>query len=84
MAYATEGDMTSRRVHWLRDEDMLPAQFPDARIFTYDWRSNTYDGASVQHFHTHALTLLAQLSRKRKGVRVFLPFLRSPRYITVN
>jgi len=68
MAYATEGDTSSRRVHWLRDDDMLPAQFPTARIFTYDWRSNTYDGASTQHFHTHAHKLLSHLSRARRGV----------------
>ncbi|KAF7536868.1 hypothetical protein G7054_g4168 [Neopestalotiopsis clavispora] len=83
MAFETEGDTSSRRIHWLRDSDMLPSYVEDARIFTYDWRSNTYDGASVQHFHTYALALLGQLSRNRRGPSAILTIPFHPKAFTM-
>ncbi len=67
--YEEEGDKTSRLVHWLRDEDMLPSRFPFARIYTYDWNAATISEASSQYFHHHAQDLLRAVSREQQKHR---------------
>lgn len=65
-AYEKEGDKTSRLVHWLRDEDMLPHEFHFARIYTYDWNAATVADARGQYFHHHAQTFLRAVSREQR------------------
>ena len=69
VAYQTEGDSSSRLVHWLKDDDMLPAMIPEARIFTYDWNANTVNDAAVEDLLGHGKTLLDKLEQKRYNVR---------------
>lgn len=52
-------------VHWLQDPEMLPSKIPDARIFTYDWNSNTFSDAAMEDLFGHADTLLQQLFHER-------------------
>ena len=68
-AYEKEGDKTSRLVHWLQDEDMLPSRFPYARIYTYDWNAATISDASNQYFHHHAQELLRAVAREQQSRR---------------
>jgi hypothetical protein len=61
-------------VCWLRDKNMLPAQFPTARILTYGYAAYTHtDGPNqVQHetLYGHGQGLLQKLALKRgKEVR---------------
>jgi hypothetical protein len=67
-AYEEPKNTKSRRVHWLKDEDMLPKSIPNARIYTYDWNANTHAEASVDNLRGHANVLLDRLSRERKQV----------------
>lgn len=71
-AYETEGDKTSRLVHWLQDEDMLPRVIPNARIFTYDWNANTFSNAAVEDIFGHAKTLLLKIDQERGQVTAVL------------
>ncbi|KAK6332351.1 hypothetical protein TWF696_003069 [Orbilia brochopaga] len=72
VAFEREGDRTSRQVHWLRDDDMLPsvlrtgrlASLP-ARIFTYAWDANTFHDASNEDFKARAETLLENIHGTR-------------------
>ncbi|KAF7509409.1 hypothetical protein GJ744_008132 [Endocarpon pusillum] len=68
MAYAKEGDHSSRAVNWLQDSDMLPSKMPTARIYTFDWNSKTYTGASVEYLISHARDLLFSL-KHREGAK---------------
>lgn len=65
-AYEKDGDKNSRLVHWLRDADMLPFYFGDARICTYDWNASTFSDASGQCLYNHADTFLSTLEAHRK------------------
>lgn len=55
----------SRVVNWLADSDMLPTDFPEARIFTYDWNANSFENAPVQTLLGHADTLLGLIAESR-------------------
>lgn len=55
-------------VNWLKDDDMLPARFPDARIFTYDWPANTFYDAADDDLFGHAKTLLDKLEQHVSGL----------------
>ena len=75
IAYETDGDQNSRHVHWLRDEDMLPAllglgdlaKLP-ARIFTYSWNAQTFDQASSDSFGAQAKRLIQGIHSMRHEV----------------
>ena len=54
-------------VHWLKDEHMLPAVVPDARIMRYGYQSQWFgDEAISQKASTVAQRLLLSLKRTRK------------------
>jgi len=65
VAYEKEGDLNSRPVHWLKDEDMLPSVIPAARIFSYNWNANTFSDAAVDDLLGHANALLDKLHQQR-------------------
>ncbi|KAI0895108.1 hypothetical protein F4806DRAFT_469907 [Annulohypoxylon nitens] len=52
----------SQVVNWLKDDDMLPAAIPNARIYTYDWDAKVFDKAPVQTLLSHADNLLARVA----------------------
>ena len=58
-------------VHWLQDEDMLPHDIPNARIFTYDWNANTYQDAEIDNIAGHSKNLLNDLKAARSDVGHF-------------
>jgi hypothetical protein len=68
IAYAQDGDETSRQVHWLQDYDMLPAAIPNARIFTYDWNADTVCTAAADDLFGHANNLLCSITLERESV----------------
>ncbi|KAH8890026.1 hypothetical protein GQ53DRAFT_794983 [Thozetella sp. PMI_491] len=72
------GDPT-RRVHWLRDPDMLPAVSGRARIFTCDWPADLFEKSSriamtVEELARSFLAAL-QAERRRTGVDENRPIL---------
>lgn len=69
MAYKDSNNPASGEVHWLRDRDMLPSRFPDARILTYDWNAD-FDKEAVQEgLHSQAEHLVDQIDKNRNEVR---------------
>ncbi|KAJ6256416.1 hypothetical protein Dda_8917 [Drechslerella dactyloides] len=72
IAFEKEGDQSSRQVHWLRDDNMLPtvlrkgrlARLP-SRIFTYAWDANTFHDASNSAFKARAEALLQNIHYTR-------------------
>jgi hypothetical protein len=67
-AWKVDDDPKSGQVHWLRDPEMLPNVFPDARIFTYDWDTNYGTGAQTDALSGHADKLLERLHIRRSKV----------------
>ncbi|KAF5563845.1 ankyrin repeat [Fusarium napiforme] len=65
VAWRVDGDKTSGDVHWLSDEDMLPAKMPQARVLTYDWNANYDKMASQETMRNHADTLLERVHLNR-------------------
>ncbi|KAL8357997.1 hypothetical protein RB598_002670 [Gaeumannomyces tritici] len=59
----------SGNVNWLKDDTMLPALIPSARILTYEWNANFVGSASADIFSGHAETLPLRIhaERSRRG-----------------
>ncbi|KAK4121533.1 hypothetical protein N657DRAFT_699012 [Parathielavia appendiculata] len=70
-----EGDATSRLVHWLRDEDMLPHYSPFARIHIHDWNAAMISHANGQYLHHHAQEFLRAVSREHLERRRSCPII---------
>ena len=49
IAYERDEQPRGRPVNWLRDEDMLPAIIPQARIWMFDYDSNYSENAQIVH-----------------------------------
>jgi hypothetical protein len=62
--------LASRKVHWLRDADMLPSKIRNARIFTYDWKAETILDAAQENLKAHANSLLGKLFEELRHVRL--------------
>ncbi|KAF5595993.1 ankyrin repeat [Fusarium pseudocircinatum] len=69
VAWRVDGDKTSGDVHWLSDEDMLPAKMPQARVLTYDWNANYDKTASKETMRNHADTLLERVHLNRDALK---------------
>jgi hypothetical protein len=51
---------------------MLPKKISFARIFTYDWDSNTHSNAALDNLLGHPKTLLEAIKHQRPKVRMYL------------
>jgi tetratricopeptide (TPR) repeat protein len=60
-----DGGKTTRRVHWLKDQDMLPSLIPNARIWAFCYNSNWLGEAPVQRIESIAEHLLALIHQNR-------------------
>lgn len=56
-------------MNWLKDNDMLPAAIPSARIYTYDWDAKVFDKAPVRTLLSHADNLLALVAGEHSPER---------------
>lgn len=68
VAWKIDGDPKSGEVHWLKDDNMLPAVIKQARIFTYDWNTNFDQSAASKNLLGHADDLLISLHIQRQEV----------------
>ncbi|KAK5327659.1 hypothetical protein LTR93_003045 [Exophiala xenobiotica] len=60
----------SHRINWLQEEDMLPAEVPNARIMRYGYKSNWFGPDSIgQSARNVAKRLLHVLEQEREAVR---------------
>lgn len=64
LAYKNGRNAYEGLVHWLKDDNMLPREFPDARFFTYDWHANTVHDTADDTLFGHAKTLIRELSHR--------------------
>jgi hypothetical protein len=62
-------DSSKPNVNWLKDDDMLPAVVPNARIFTFDYDADYYDNAPVTSLLALGDKLLQIVSNFRTKVR---------------
>lgn len=58
--------------NWLRD--FLPADIPNARIYSWGYDANTHSISEIssQHLLDHATTLVSDLCQKRKSTKVLI------------
>jgi hypothetical protein len=67
-----------RKINWLKDENMLPFDIPNARIMTFNYESKWIADAPKQGRFSCAEQLLTALDNQRREVSIlpYLPFLK--------
>lgn len=59
-----EGALVRKYVNWLSDDDMLPAQVPNARIWTFNYNSDWAINAPATRISVVAETFLTSITDK--------------------